>query len=169
MEVWFDMKLLRLREGILGGIVAGMVMAMVAMLYALIAEGDLLAPVTQMAALFLGGDSGSALGIVVGLMLHMMAAAAFGAVFVLLTRLVVRTDWLLSDAGLVPVAVPAMVYILVEWAVAAFVVLPIVDRPLLATFASIGGLAAHAMYGLVLAWWLVWRAEPTAVHVHTPG
>src|SRR5713226_8507043 len=37
------MRTLRLREGAFGGIVAGAVMAMVAMMYALLAEGDLLA------------------------------------------------------------------------------------------------------------------------------
>ncbi|MEK7863191.1 MAG: hypothetical protein AAB295_08010 [Chloroflexota bacterium] len=26
----------------------------------------------------------------------------------------------------------------------------------------LGGLVAHVMYGLVLGWWLVWRAAPLA-------
>lgn len=154
------MKTLRLREGILGGIAAGIVMAMVAMTYTLVAEGDLLAPLKQMGALFFPADSGSAVSLIAGLMLHMMSAAIFGAVFVLLARSLSMTT------GLLPLAIAAVAYIVVEWAVAAFAVLPAVDRPLLATFATAGGFAAHAMYGLALAWWLVWRAAPATVHVH---
>ena len=162
------MKLLRVREGIIGSIVAGMVMAMVAMAYTLVTQGDLLAPVKQMAAIFFGSADGSLLAIVVGLMLHMMASVIFGIAFVLVGRVLVGgADWPLSEAGLWPVAIGAMAFILVEWVIAAFVVLPAIDRPLLPTFASIGGLVAHAMYGLVLAGWLVWRAEPATVHVHS--
>ncbi|HZP94976.1 MAG TPA: hypothetical protein VFC31_01380 [Candidatus Limnocylindria bacterium] len=161
------MKTLRLREGILGGVVAGVVMAMVAMTYTLIAQGDLLAPVKQMGALLFAADSGSPLSLIAGLMLHMMSAAVFGAVFVLLARAAIDNDWVLTAAGFWPLAVAAMSYIVIEWAVAAFVILPAIDRPLLTTFASIGGFVAHAMYGLVLAWWLVWRAAPVAVRVRT--
>lgn len=154
------MKTLRLREGILGGIAAGIVMAMVAMTYTLVDRGDLLAPLKQMGALLFPADSGSAASLIAGLMLHMMSAAIFGAVFVLLARSISVV------AGFGPLAIAAMTYIVVEWALAAFLVLPVVGRPLLATFATVGGFVAHAMYGLALAWWLVWRAAPTAVHAH---
>jgi hypothetical protein len=156
---------LQVREGILGGVAAGMVMAMVAMMYTLVTQGDLLAPVKQMAAVFFGADDGSLAAIMVGLMLHMMASAAFGLTFVVLARAALA-GWTSSLVGFWPIAVTAMAFILVEWALAAFVILPAIDRPLLATFASIGGLVAHAMYGLVLAWWLIWRAAPATVHVH---
>lgn len=154
------MKTLRLREGILGGIAAGVVMAMVAMMYTLVDQGDLLAPVKQMGALLFPADSGSVISLIAGLMLHMMTAAIFGAVFVLLARS------LSTVTGFGPLAIAAMIYIVVEWAIAAFVVRPAVDRPLLATFATAGGFVAHAMYGLALAWWLVWRAAPATVQVH---
>lgn len=148
---------LRLREGILGGLAAGIVMAMVAMMYALVAENDLLAPVKQMGALFFPNDSGSAISIVAGLMLHMMVGAAFGAIFVLLVRGV--AGGALGDRpGFWTVAFAGMVFIVVEWAIASFGILPVVDRPLLATFASVGGFVAHLMYGVVLAWWLVARS-----------
>lgn len=154
------MKTLRLREGIFGGIAAGIVMAMVAMMYTLVDRGDLLAPLKQMGALLFPADSGSAVSLIAGLMLHMMSAAILGAVFVLLARSISVV------AGFGPLAIAAMTYIVVEWALAAFLVLPVVDRPLLATFATVGGFVAHAMYGLVLAWWLVWRTAPASVHAH---
>lgn len=154
------MKTLRLREGILGGIAAGIVMAMVAMMYTLVTQGDLLAPVKQMGALFFPTDSGSAVSLIAGLMLHMMSAAIFGATFVLLARNIST----LTGFGALSLA--AMTYIAVEWAVAAFVVLPAVDRPLIATFATVGGFVAHAMYGLALASWLVWRTAPATSAAH---
>lgn len=165
------MARLRLREGILGGIAAGIVMAMVAMMYALVAEGDLLAPVKQMGALFFPNDSGSAISIVAGLMLHMMAGAAFGAIFVLLVR-GVAGGVLGGRPTFGSIALAGMVFIVVEWAIASFGVLPLVDRPLLPTFASVGGFVAHLMYGIVLAWWLVSRSEnatetvPAGAHQH---
>ncbi len=161
------MRTLRLREGILGGLAAGIVMAMTAMMYTLVSQGDLLAPVKQMGALFFPTESGSLLSLLAGLMLHMMSSAIVGAVFVLLARAALAADRPLSTLGFRPVALAGMAYIGVEWAVAAFVILPAVDPPLLATFASVGGIAAHAMYGLVLAWWLVARVAPAAIHVHT--
>lgn len=154
------MKTLRLQEGILGGIAAGIVMAMVAMMYTLVTQGDLLAPLEQMGALFFPTDSGSAVSLIAGLMLHMMSTAIFGAVFVLLARSISMLT------GFAALSLAAMAYIVVEWAVAAFVVLPAVDRPLLATFATIGGFVAHAMYGLALAAWLVWRTAPATYAAH---
>lgn len=160
------MNTFRIREGIVGGIVAGMVMAMVAMLYALATQGDLLAPVKQMGALFFPADTGSVASVAAGLMLHMMTTAIFGVVFVLLARSLSIGDWPLVP-GFGPIALAGMIYILIEWATAAFLILPAIDRPLLATFASVGGLVAHVMYGIVLGAWLYWRAAPTTVHVHT--
>jgi hypothetical protein len=159
------MAKLRLREGILGGIAAGIVMAMVAMMYALVAEGDLLAPVKQMGALFFPNDSGSAISVAAGLMLHMMAGAAFGAIFVLLVR-GVAGGTLGERPGFWPVAFAGMVFIVVEWAIASFGLLPLIDRPLLPTFASVGGFVAHLMYGVVLAWWIAARSENATQIAH---
>lgn len=156
-------KTLRLREGVLGGIVAGIVMAMVAMMYTLATQGDLLAPLKQMGALFFGPNDGSGIAMLAGLMLHMMMTAVFGVIFVVLANRAIAANLVLSSIGFGPLAIAGMVFVLVEWAVAAFVILPLVDRPLVPTFASVGGFVAHLMYGLVLAWWLTWRAGPVAI------
>jgi hypothetical protein len=154
------MRTLRLREGAFGGIVAGAVMAMVAMMYALAAEGDLLAPLKQMGALFFPGDAASAISMLAGMMLHAMTAAVFGIAFTLVARRLVTANLVLSTIGFWPLAIAGMVFIVTEWLIASFLILPLVDRPLLATFATIGGLAAHLMFGIVLAGWLAWRSAP---------
>lgn len=139
------------RNGAIGGLIGGMVMAMVAMLSTLVAQGDLLAPLKQMGATFFTSDSGSAGSLLAGLMLHMMMSVIFGIVFALLVR-----D---RATGFGPLIVAGVIFIAVEWAVARFVVLPIVDAPLVATFGAIGGMIAHAMYGAVLGLWLAWKVS----------
>ena len=159
------MKTLRLSDGVLGGIAAGIVMAMVAMMYTLLAQGDLLAPLKQMGALFFPGDAASAISMLAGMMLHVMTAAVFGALFVVLARRAISGNLVLSSIGFWPLAIAGMVFIVVEWLVASLVILPLIDRPLLATFASVGGFVAHLMYGVALAGWLAWRAAPVSVVV----
>ena len=143
------------RHGAIGGLIGGTVMAMVAMLYTLVAQGDLLAPLKQMGATFFRSDSGSAGSLVAGLMLHMMMSVIFGIVFVLIVRG--------RATGFGPLIVAGMVFIGVEWAVARFVVLPVVDAPLVATFGAVGGIIAHAMYGAVLGLWLAWKIGTDSV------
>ena len=62
-----------------------------------------------------------------------------------------------------PLIVAGVIFIAVEWAIARFVVLPVVDQPLVATFGAIGGIIAHAMYGAVLGLWLAWKIGTDAV------
>ena len=139
------------RHGAIGGLIGGMVMAMVAMLYTLVAQGDLLAPLKQMGATFFKSDSGSAGSLLAGLMLHMMMSVIFGIVFALIVRG--------RATGFGPLVVAGMIFIAVEWAIARFVVLPVVDQPLVATFGAIGGMIAHVMYGAVLGLWLAWQVS----------
>lgn len=134
------------RHGAIGGLIGGMVMAMVAMLYTLVAQQDLLAPLKQMGATFFKADSGSAGSLLAGLMLHMMMSVLFGIVFALIVRG--------RASGLGTLVVAGMVFIVVEWVIARFVVLPVVDPPLVATFGASGGIIAHAMYGAFLGLWL---------------
>lgn len=144
-----------IRHGAVGGLIGGMVMAMVAMLYTLVAQGDLLAPLKQMGATFFRSDSGSAGSMIAGLMLHMMMSIVLGIVFALIVRG--------RATGFGPLIAAGMIFIAVEWAIARFVVLPVVDAPVIATFGAIGGMIAHAMYGAVLGLWLAWK---TGAHAH---
>jgi hypothetical protein len=138
-----------IREGALGGLIAGIVMAMVAMMYTLFAQGDLLAPLKQMGATFFSAASASGISLLAGLMLHMVMSIILGIVFALFVAGRV--------SGYGPLVVAGFIYIAVEWAIARFVVLPVVDPPLITTFGAIGGIVAHMMYGIVLGAWLGWR------------
>jgi len=140
-------------RGAFGGLIAGMVMAMVAMLSTLIAQGDVLAPLKQMGATFFAADSGSAASLVAGLTLHMMMSIGIGIVFALIAG-----PRILGGG---PLVLAAMAFIAVEWAIARFVVLPAIDAPLVATFGATGGVIAHIMFGVVLGGWLAWRAVPS--------
>jgi hypothetical protein len=141
------------REAALGGLLAGIVMAMVAMMYTLVAQGDLLAPLKQMGATFFPADSGSGISLLAGLMLHMVMSIIFGVVFGLVV--VGRAS------GYGPLVIAGVLYISVEWAIARIVVLPRVDPPLVSTFGAIGGIVAHMMFGIVLGGWLAWRFAPS--------
>ncbi|GAC1485740.1 MAG: hypothetical protein NVS1B1_00260 [Candidatus Limnocylindrales bacterium] len=134
------------RHGAIGGLVGGLVMAMVAMLYTLFAQDDLLAPLKQMGATFFRYESGSLGSMITGLMLHMMMSVVFGIVFALIVKGRATGFGSLIGAG--------MIFIAVEWAISRFIVLPVVDQPLVATFGATGGIVAHAMYGAVLGLWL---------------
>ena len=147
-------------QGALGGLIAGIVMAMVAMLYTFIAQGDLLAPLKQMGATFFPADSGSGASLVAGLVLHMMMSIAFGVVFALIANGRI--------GGVGPLVLAGMIFIAVEWAIARFVVLPVVDRPLVATFGASGGILAHLMFGIVLGGWLAWKSAPATSVVSAP-
>jgi hypothetical protein len=137
------------RQGALGGLIAGIVMAMVAMMYTLFAQGDLLAPLAQMGATFFSATSGSGISLLAGLMLHMVMSIILGIVFALVV--VGRAS------GYGPLVSAGIVYIAFEWAIARFIVLPVVDPPLVNTFGGIGGIVAHMMFGITLGAWLGWR------------
>src|SRR5690349_5745095 len=92
-------------HGAIGGLAAGVVMAMVAMLYTLVAQGDLLAPLKQMGATFFPADSGSAPSLISGLVLHMMMSIAFGVVFALVARDRIAGAGSLVIAGMIFIAV----------------------------------------------------------------
>ncbi len=149
------------RAGALGGLIAGIVMAMVAMLYTLAAQGDLLAPLKQMGATFFPSDSGSGISMLAGLMLHMIMSIIFGIVFALIVKG--------RAQGYAPLAIAGIIYIAVEWAIARFIVLPAIDPPLVATFGAIGGIVAHMMFGIALGLWLAWKIAPHVPAVDQRG
>lgn len=160
------MSTIRMRDGIVAGLIAGMAMAMIAMPYALVTEGDLLAPLKQMGALLVPHDGAPVASLLAGMTLHLMTAAVLGVLFVIVAR-AIATDLLpFGTIPMLPAAVAGMVYTVVEWIIASFLILPAIHAPVLATFATIGGFVAHATYGIVLGWWLASRAAPAAVHVH---
>ncbi len=137
--------------GALAGLIAGMVMAMLMMVVTGLNGMGFLAPLYAIAATFnpswamtKGFDAAP---ILVGLMLHMMNSAIFGAIFALLAR------WLYPRALTLPLAAMAgMVWGLLLLVVNQFVILPAVDKPMATATNGIFGwwLLGHLMYGIVL-------------------
>jgi hypothetical protein len=148
------------RQGALGGLIAGIVMAMVAMMYTLVAQNDVLAPLKQMGATFFPLDSGSGISLLAGLMLHMVMSIIFGIAFALI---VVN-----RASGYAPLVIAGVIYVASEWAIARFVVLPVLDPPLVTTFGAIGGIVAHMMFGIVLGAWLAWRLAQSVGAIQQP-
>jgi hypothetical protein len=148
------------RQGALGGLIAGIVMAMVAMMYTLVAQNDVLAPLKQMGATFFPLDSGSGISLLAGLMLHMVMSIIFGIAFALI---VVN-----RASGYAPLVITGVIYVAFEWAIARFVVLPVLDPPLVTTFGAIGGIVAHMMFGIVLGAWLAWRLAQSVGAIQQP-
>jgi hypothetical protein len=148
------------RQGALGGLIAGIVMAMVAMMYTLVAQNDVLAPLKQMGATFFPLDSGSGISLLAGLMLHMVMSIIFGIAFALI---VVN-----RASGYASLVIAGVIYVASEWAIARFVVLPVLDPPLVTTFGAIGGIVAHMMFGIVLGAWLAWRLAQSVGAIQQP-
>ncbi len=148
-------------QAAISGVVAGIVMAMFAMLVALASGHGFWAPPRAIAGEFLGAQlagPGFAIGpVIAGMMIHMMLSAGFGAGFGIAVGIVARG---LSEAGLV---VLGMVAGIVLWAGSTYVVAPALNGAGLFTAAmpAWAWLAAHVMFGAALGF-LYGRLRRTA-------
>lgn len=131
-------------EGLLSGILAGVVMALV------IAGIEMLAGVSPLAALayFDAGSSASPLS---GAFTHIAISGMYGVVFGILALLIARTVGGREGNGLR--LMMGALYGLLLFAIAEWVILPRTNSPLrempLWGFAS-----AHVIYGMTLSWWM---------------
>lgn len=132
------------------GIIAGIVMAMFAMMVALVAGNGFWAPPRAIAAEFLGtqhAGSGFAIGPVVGgMMIHMMLSAGFGVGFGVAVGLVAR------GASQLVLLVLGMMAGIVLWVGSTYIVAPALNGAELITTATPAWawFAAHAMFGVAL-------------------
>lgn len=124
-------------------------MALVAMAMSLLRGPGMWMPVKLIGGFVMGPRAINNAGafdlapIVSGLVVHMVVSAALGGLFGLLTRS-------LAD---ITVALYGVVYALVIWFLALFIVLPIAD-PLLVNNTNPALFAlSHITYGAVLGWW----------------
>jgi hypothetical protein len=139
-------------DGIIGGLLGSVLMGMVAMiLFPIFAIGSFWQPMNLIAAVFnqpWGTDPGFGIASIVGLIVHMMMAAILGLIFVWSMR--TRA----SGAALVGVAI---VWGLVVWVVAHFIILPFIDPVMARIFPAWLFALIHAMYGVGLGWYVAWR------------
>lgn len=139
-------------DGIVGGLIGSVLMGMVAMiLFPIFGIGSFWQPMNTIAALFnqsWGTDPGFGVDSIIGLMVHMMMAAILGLMFAWAIR---------TRASGVALVGWAIVWGLVVWVVAHFIVLPFVDPVMARLFPAWLFALVHVMFGVGLGWYLAWR------------
>ncbi len=88
--------------------------------------------------------------VLVGTLLHFVAAAAFGAIFGIVMR---RMLHLTSDFGTMVLA--GLIYGMLLWLLAFFVILPLLNPTLLETYAP-SFIIQHIVYGMVTGLAYTW-------------
>ena len=146
--------------GAIAGLGGGLAMAVIAALISLSLGHDIWLESKQIAAVVYGQDAVAQPGfvagpVIVGTVIHLFVSAALGAIFGIVTRRVLR---LTSDYG-VPV-LAGLIYGLLVWLIAYFIVLPVVDPLLRETYAP-SFIVQHIVYGAVTGLLYSWlRPEP---------
>lgn len=135
--------------GAIAGFVAGVAMAIIGALFALGSSNDIWLEAKQIAALVYGrsavAEPGFVAGpVIVGTLIHFIVAIALGALFGILFRSVLRIP---STFGAPIVA--GLIYSMLVWFLAYFIVLPILNPTLLDMYAP-SFIFQHLAYGLVL-------------------
>ena len=146
--------------GAIAGLGGGLAMAVVGALIARSMGQDTWLEPKQIASVIYGQAAveqpGFVLGpVLAGTLLHLIASAALGALFSILIR---RLFHLTSEFG-TPLLV-GLVYGLLVWLVAYFIVLPLFSPPLRETYAP-AFIAQHIIYGSVTGLLYTWlRPQP---------
>ncbi|MGD9892775.1 MAG: hypothetical protein AB7R89_01685 [Dehalococcoidia bacterium] len=163
-------SLVWLTKAAIAGVVAGIAMAMVAMVIAAIADDGLWAPPRAVTGMSFGeqhAGSGFALGpVVVGMALHMMLSAVFGVVYALLVGLATRA------LAIGPQIVAGMAWGLVLWAVNTFLIAPVLPGGELMTEAmpAWSWLVVHLLFGAMLGLiYAAWRRGTTTLSTSAAG
>jgi hypothetical protein len=131
--------------GLIGGIVAGVAMAMVAMMLMPVVGRALMTPVKLMAGTVEGeramdGGPGT---LMTGMMIHMMMSLILGVIFgAIMGALVIHTLGALIIAG--------VIWALIVFVVAQFMALPIIDRLMAERMSPWVFGMAHLVFGVVL-------------------
>jgi hypothetical protein len=135
-------------------------MAIVGAIISASLDGDIWLESKQIATVFYGPAATAQPGfvagpVIVGTLLHLIVAAALGALFGIMTR---RVFHLPSDFGTPLMA--GLIYGLLIWMVAYFVVLPILNPSLRETYAP-AFVVQHLVYGAVTGLLYTWlRPQP---------
>jgi len=141
--------------GAIAGLAGGVAMAVVAALLSASMGQDIWHESKRIAAIVYGpaalAQPGFDLGpVLVGTLIHLIVAALLGAIFGIVTR---RWLHLTSDFGTPVLA--GLIYGLMIWMVAYFVVLPLLDPALMELYAP-AFIIQHVVYGVVLGLVYMW-------------
>lgn len=129
--------------GAIAGLGGGAAMMVVAAMLSVATGQDMWREPREIAAPFLGGVANGAAAVLLGTILHFLTSGLLGAAFGILSRRVLRLP---SDYG-VPV-LGGMLYGLLIWALAYFVVVPVLNPALLDTYGP-SFVIQHLVYGMV--------------------
>src|SRR5262245_36566822 len=146
--------------GAIAGLGGGLAMAIVGAIISASLDGDIWLEAKQIAMVVYGPAATAQPGfvagpVIVGTLLHLIVSAALGAVFGILTR---RVFHLPSDFGTPLMA--GLIYGLLVWMAAYFVVLPSFNPPLRETYAP-AFVIQHLVYGAVTGLLYSWlRPQP---------
>jgi uncharacterized protein DUF6789 len=146
--------------GALAGLGGGLAMAIVGAIISASLGGDIWLEAKQIAAVVYGpaaaAQPGFAAGpVLVGTLLHLIVSAVLGALFSIVTRRVLH---LTSEFG-TPL-LTGLIYGMLIWLVAYFVVLPIINPLLRETYAP-AFIVQHLVYGAVTGLLYTWlRPQP---------
>jgi hypothetical protein len=141
--------------GALAGLAGGLAMALVGILISFSLGGDIWLEAKQIAALVYGTSIVKQPGfiagpVLVGTMLHLLVSAALGALFGIVTH---RMLHLTSEYG-TPL-LTGLIYGMLIWMVAYFIVLPFLNPLLLETYAP-AFIFQHLVYGAVTGLFYRW-------------
>jgi len=146
--------------GAIAGLAGGVAMAIVAALLSASMGQDIWHEPKRIAVIVYGPAALASSGfdpgpVLVGSLIHLLVAALLGAIFGIVTR---RWLHLTSDFGTPVMA--GLVYGLLIWMVAYFVVLPLINPVLLEVYTP-AFIIQHVVYGVVLGLVYMWlRPEP---------
>jgi len=138
--------------GAIVGLIAGIVMAMWAMIVAAVMGAGLLAPPQMIAEPLFGPfhmGTFNAGAFVVGLMIHMMVSIVFGIIFAAIWQGIAR--------GGIAAIIAGMMYGLIIWVVMSYVVAPVAGSHIAQQMPVWAWIVAHLMFGVVLGLWPVLR------------
>jgi hypothetical protein len=152
----------RVRDGIVGGLFAGLVMTLFAMVvYARFGLGGFWQPINLYAALFHADwgfqEQPSRWPLLLGLAAHLLWSAALGAVGARISR------------GRASVLLGTVLLSVIAWAVAEVLTLPLFNPTAARWFEPRVLLLSHVVYGLALGLYLLVRGPARAPRGELPG
>jgi hypothetical protein len=141
--------------GAVAGLGGGLAMSIAGAIISASLNGDIWLEAKQIAGVIYGPAAAAQPGfiagpVIVGTLLHLIASAILGAIFGILTR---RVFHLPSEFGTPLMA--GLIYGLLIWMVAYFVVLPAFNPPLRETYAP-AFIVQHLVYGAVTGLLYTW-------------
>ncbi|HEU5100984.1 MAG TPA: DUF6789 family protein [Roseiflexaceae bacterium] len=146
--------------GALAGLAGGLAMAIVAAIISASMGQDIWHESKRIAAIVYGPAALAAPGfdlgpVLVGSLIHLLVSAVLGAIFGIVTR---RWLGLTSDFGTPVLA--GLIYGMMIWLVAYFIVLPVLNPALLEVYAP-AFIIQHVVYGIVTGLVYMWlRPQP---------